>query len=101
MAGESNGPAALRCKCGNRLHPISGGDAAVIFPPPSFLGLAEEICPRNVMVDADFNAARAADVLLGLMSAGAIQRIGFLVVDPLDLEAFMSVVPMTLPIDVQ
>jgi hypothetical protein len=89
MANESNGPAALRCKRGNRIHPISGGNAAVIFPPPSLLGLAEKICPRNVMVDADFSAARAADVLLGLMSAGAIQRIGFLAVDPLDFEAFM------------
>jgi hypothetical protein len=52
------------------------------------------------MVDADFSAAQAAEVLLGLISAGAIQRIGFLVVDPLDLEALMSVVPMTLPISV-
>jgi hypothetical protein len=52
-------------------------------------------------VDADFSAAQAAEALLGLMSAGAIQRIGFLVVDPLDLEALMLVVPMTLPIGVQ
>jgi hypothetical protein len=53
------------------------------------------------MVEADFSAAQAAEVLLGLMSAGAIQRIGFLVADPLDLEALMLVVPMTLPIGVQ
>jgi hypothetical protein len=51
------------------------------------------ISPRNVMVDADFSAAEAAEVLFRPIRARAIKRVGFLVVDPFDFEALMQVVP--------
>jgi hypothetical protein len=53
------------------------------------LRVAEEVCARNVMVDADFSTAETAEVLFRPIRAGAIQRVRFLMVDPFDFETFM------------
>jgi hypothetical protein len=53
----------------------------------------EEISARNVMVDADFSAAEAAEVLFRPIRARALKCVHFLMVDPLDFETLMQVVP--------
>jgi hypothetical protein len=45
------------------------------------------------MVDADFSAAEAAEVLFRPIRARAVKRVGLLVVDPFDFETLMQVVP--------
>ena len=54
---------------------------------------AEEISARNVMVDADFSAAAAAEVLLRPIRARAVKRVRCLMIDPFDFETLMQVVP--------
>lgn len=44
-------------------------------------------------MDADFRATKAAEVLLGLVRASAIEAISLLAIDPLDLETLMEVIP--------
>jgi hypothetical protein len=53
----------------------------------------EEICARNVIVDADFSTAEAAEVLFRPIRARAVKRVRFLMVDPFDFETLMQVVP--------
>jgi hypothetical protein len=45
------------------------------------------------MVDADFSAAEAAEVLFRPIRARAVKRVRFLMVDPFDFEALMQIVP--------
>jgi hypothetical protein len=67
---------------------------AVIFTPGTFLRVPEEVCARNVRVDADFSTAQTAEELLRPGRAGTTQRTGFLVVDPVNFETLMKVCPM-------
>jgi hypothetical protein len=57
------------------------------------LRVAEEISASNVMVDADFSAAQAAEVLFRPIRGRAVKRVRFLMVDPFDFESLMQVVP--------
>jgi hypothetical protein len=45
-----------------------------------------------MMVDADFSAAEAAEVLFSPIGAGSVERVGFLVVDPFNFETLMKVI---------
>jgi hypothetical protein len=45
------------------------------------------------VVDADFGASQAAEVLLSHVSASAIEAVCLLMIDSLDLETLMKVVP--------
>ena len=58
-----------------------------------FLRVAEEISASNVIVDADFSAAQAADVLFRPIRARAVKRIRVLMLDPFDFETLMQAVP--------
>ena len=62
--------------------------------------VAEEISARNVMVDADFSAAEAAEVLFRPIRARAVKRIRFLMVDPFDFKMLIASCPMMLPLGV-
>jgi hypothetical protein len=93
VAGEVYRLPTLHRQRRNAVHLIAIGAAAVIFAPRRLLRIAEEICPRNVMVDADFSAAQTAEVLFRPIRARTIERIGFLMVDPFDFETLMQVVP--------
>ncbi len=42
-----------------------------------------------MVVNADFSASQAAEVLFGPIGAGSVERIGFLVIDPFDLKPLM------------
>jgi hypothetical protein len=46
------------------------------------------------MVDADFSAAQAAEVLFRPVRARAVKRVRLLMVDPFDFETLMQVVPL-------
>jgi hypothetical protein len=46
------------------------------------------------MMDADFGTSHAGDVFLNHVSARAIEAVCLLMVDSLDLETLMQVIPM-------
>jgi hypothetical protein len=55
--------------------------------------LPEETSASNLMVDADFSAAQAAELLFRPIRARAVKRMRFLVFDPFDFETLIRVVP--------
>jgi hypothetical protein len=57
------------------------------------LRVAEEIRPRDVVVDADLSASEAGEVFLSHVSTSAIEAVCLLMIDSLDLETLMQVVP--------
>lgn len=54
--------------------------------------VAAEIWARNVMVDADLSAAQVAEILFRPIGRGAVQRVRFLVISPLNFERCIQVV---------
>jgi hypothetical protein len=48
---------------------------------------------RDVMVDADRGAAQSAEVFLSHVSARAIEAVCLLMINSLDLETLMKVIP--------
>ena len=66
--------------------------ARVISPRWTFLRIASEIYVSNVMADADFNTAQAAEELRSSVSTRAVEAICLLVIDSRDLETLMKVV---------
>ena len=55
-------------------------DAAVVFPPRTLLRITEEVRSRNMMVNADLSAPKAAEVLFSPIGGGAVEAISLLVV---------------------
>jgi hypothetical protein len=55
--------------------------------------MAVKVCARDVAVNADLNAAEPGEVFLSHVSASAIDAVCLLMVDSLDLETLMKVVP--------
>jgi hypothetical protein len=55
--------------------------------------LPEDTSASNLMVDADFSAAQAAELLFRPIRARAVKRIRLLMFDPFDFETLMQVVP--------
>ena len=84
---------ALRSRRRYAAHLIGVRDAAVIFPPGILLCVAEDIRPRDVMMDADLSASEPGEVFLSHVSASAIEAVCLLMIDSLDLETLMAVVP--------
>jgi hypothetical protein len=75
-------------------------DIAALHPPYTLVVFArillrapEDICARNVMVDADFITAQTAEELFRPVRAGTIQRTGFLVADRFDFKTLMQIFP--------
>ena len=54
--------------------------------------VAEDIRPRDVMMDADLSASEPGEVFLSHVSASAIEAVCLLMIDSLDLEAIMQIV---------
>ena len=54
---------------------------------------AEEVRARDVVVDADFSAMEPEDVFLSHVSASAIEAVCLLMIDSLDLETLMKIIP--------
>lgn len=93
IATEVNRLAAPQVQSSNPVHLVSVRGAPVVFPPRGLLGVAEEVCPSNVMVDANFSAAQAAEVLFSPVRRSAIKRIRLLMINPLNFKPLMQVVP--------
>ena len=51
--------------------------------------VAKEVRTCNMVVNADFSASQAAEVLFGPIGADPVERTGFLVIDPLDFKPLM------------
>jgi hypothetical protein len=94
-AGRMGCRISMRCAAGaaTRLTWSPLRDAAVIFPPGILLRVAEDIRPRDVMMDADLSASEPGEVFLSHVSASAIEAVCLLMIDSLDLETLMAVVP--------
>ena len=71
---------------------ITIGGAAIILPPWTLLRVPETACARDVVVNADLDAAEPEEVFLSHVSASAIEAVCLLMVDSLDLETLMKVV---------
>ena len=93
-AGRMGCRISMRCAARRRYaaHLIGVRDAAVIFPPGILLCVAEDIRPRDVMMDADLSASEPGEVFLSHVSASAIEAVCLLMIDSLDLETLMTVV---------
>jgi hypothetical protein len=57
------------------------------------LRVSEQICPGNVVVNADLGPAQAGEVFLSHVSARAIEAVCLLMVDSLNLETLMQTIP--------
>jgi len=80
-------------KAGQAAHLVPIAHPAVIFPPGSFLSVAEEVGSRDMVMVPGFGAAEAAEILLGEVRASAVLAVGFSVIDPLHLEGRMKGIP--------
>ena len=65
---------------------IAVADTAMIFAPGRFLGISDEIDPRDMMMMPQFAAAHPRKVRLGAVGAGAVDAVSLLVVDPFHRE---------------
>jgi hypothetical protein len=57
------------------------------------LRVAEKVSARDLVVNADLGATEAGEVFLSHVSASAIEAVCLLMIDSLDLETLMKVVP--------
>jgi hypothetical protein len=57
------------------------------------LRVSEQICPGNVVVNADLGPAQSGEVFLSHVSARAIEAVCLLMVDSLNLETLMQTIP--------
>ena len=74
-------------------HLIAIRNAAVVLPPWGLLCVAKQIRSRDVMMNTDFGSSKAGEVLLSHVSARAIEAVCLLMIDSLDLETLMKVIP--------
>ena len=89
-------PSLLPCfnaQCRNAVHLGAIRDATVVFPPSWLLTVPEEIRCREMVVDADFSAPQSGDVFLSHVRASAIEAVCLLMIDSLDLETLMQIIP--------
>jgi hypothetical protein len=80
-------------ECGNTTHLIPVGDPPVGLTPWGLLRVPEEIRTDDVVVNADPGAAEPREVFFSHVSARAIEAICLLMVNSLDLETLIWVVP--------
>jgi len=57
------------------------------------LRVAEKVGARDVVVNADLGATEPREVFLSHVSASAIEAVCLLMIDSLDLETLMTVIP--------
>jgi hypothetical protein len=57
------------------------------------LRITAKVCARDVVVDADLDATEPGDVFLSHVSASAIEAVCLLMIDSLDLETLMKIIP--------
>ena len=93
VAGEVRRDALAHNEAGELRDLIAVRNAAVILAPRTFLRVTEQIGAGDVMEMTDLGAAQAAEIFLGPIGAGAVERIGFLMVDALDLKVRVEPVP--------
>jgi hypothetical protein len=59
----------------------------------TLLRIAQEVCPRDAVVDPDLGAAQAGEVFHSHVSVSAIKAVCLLMTNSLDLETLMKVIP--------
>jgi hypothetical protein len=90
---EINARLAAHSQPHDPVHLLAIRNAAVVFTPRGLLSVAEKVGSCDVVMMAEFRAAKAAELGLRPVRASVIQRIGFFVVDPGDLEILVEVIP--------
>ena len=68
-------------------------DAAGVLAPCGFLRVAKQVDAADVVMVSDLATAKAREVFLSLIRAGAIERIGLAMVDPLHFKLGVQAVP--------
>lgn len=82
-----------RSTAGNPLYLISVRDAAVVRAPRRLLRVLEEMRTVASAVDADLGPSQTGDGFLSHVSARAIEAVCLLMVDSLDFETLMRMIP--------
>ena len=59
------------------MHLIAVRDAAVVFAPSAFLSVAKQVGARDVVMMADFRAAKTGEVAFRQIGASAVEAVGF------------------------
>src|SRR3984885_5585555 len=72
---------------------LAVADAAAVLTPRHFLGVAEKIPPGDMVMVPEFAAPQAREIGFGGIGAGAVEAVGFLMVDPLHRKAGVQLVP--------
>ncbi len=80
-------------KTGNALDLFAVRNAAVVFAPSAFLSVAKQVSTRDVVMMADFRAAKPGEVAFRHVGAGTVKAIGFFVVDPGHFEILVQAIP--------
>lgn len=93
VAAEVNRRSAPHGQARNAEDLIAIADAAQVFTPGGFLGVAKQIRPGNVVVMAKLAATQARKVGLRAIRAGAVYAEAILMVDPLHRKAVVQRVP--------
>ena len=93
VAAEVNRRPAPHGQASNAEDLIAIADAAQVFTPGGFLGIAKQIRPGNVVVMAKLAATQAGKVGLRAIRAGAVYAEAILMVDPLHRKAVVQRVP--------
>lgn len=93
VAAEVNRRPAPHGQARNAEDLIAVADAAQVFTPGGFPGVANQIRPGNVVVMAKLAATQAGKVGLRAIRAGAVYTEAILMVDPAHGEAGVQRVP--------
>ena|SRR5215471_1479105 len=93
VARKINELAALQRQRGNPIYLIPIRDEPIVLAPRGLLRISEEIRAGDVMVNSDLGAAQPGEVVLSHVSARAIEAVCLLMVDSLDLETLMQIIP--------
>jgi len=73
---------------------VAIGDAANVFTPRHLSSVCGEVLACDVVMNTNLGAANTAEEALSLVRAGAVLRIGLLVIDPLYREVSSELVPV-------
>lgn len=78
---------------GNPVYLISVSDVPIVLAPGRLLRVPQEMRAGDRVADADPGAAQAGGVFLSHVIARAIEAVCLLMVDSLDFETLMRVIP--------
>jgi hypothetical protein len=93
IAAEIDRRAALHSQADHAIDLFAIADPAQILAPSRLLGVTNKVATRNVVMMPKFAAAQARDVGFSAISAGAIDAVALLMVDPLHDEVGVQRVP--------